>query len=128
MFAEKFNNDGFLKILNPIMPDTLMDRGDVVLDSRDMMFIEHKIDKLNSYKVTGGKEFAKPYMEEIQELEKDGLISKLNKSDIYIRRSFYLNYLPKGRYMRTMEDVLNRVLYGKVDKKRADRVYYAINN
>ena len=127
LFAEKCNNDGLLKILNPIMPDTLMDRGDVMLDSRDMMFIEHKIDKLNSYKVTGGKEFAKPYMEEIQALEKEGLISKLNKSDIYIRRSFYLNYLPKGRYMRTMEDVLNRVLYGKVDKKRADRVYYAIN-
>jgi len=27
-----------------------------------------------------------------------------------------------------MEDVLNRVLYNKVDYERAGRVYYAINN
>ena len=50
------------------------------------------------------------------------------KTDEYIRRSFYLNGLFKGRYIRTMEDVLNRVLYNKVDYERAGRVYYAINN
>ena len=128
LFAEKCNDEGLLSMLKPIIPDTISDRGDVMLDNSDMMLIDYKIDKLNSYKVTGGKEFAKPYLEEVRALGNEEQIDKLNKSDIYIRRSFYLDYIPKGRYMRTMEDVLNKVLYGKVDGKRADVVYYAINN
>ena len=58
----------------------------------------------------------------------DGSINRLNDSDKYTCRSFYLKYLCKGRYVRTMEDVLNRVLYGKVDYDRASRVYDAIND
>ena len=93
-----------------------------------MMFIEHKIDKLNNLQVTGGKEFARPYLDAVHSLKDDGTITRLLKTDEYIRRSFYLNGLFKGRYIRTMEDVLNRVLYNKVDYERAGRVYYAINN
>ena len=93
-----------------------------------MLLISHKIDKLNNLQVTGGKDFAKPYIEAVRALRKEGTLDRLNLSDKYVRRSFYLSSIPKGRYGRTMEAVLNKVLYGKVDIKRADKVYYAIND
>lgn len=120
--------DGLLQIVRSMIPDSLPDRGDVMLENKDMMFIEHKIDKLNYLKITGGKEFAKPYLDIVHSLDNNGSIKKLITSDKYTRRSFYLDYYPKGRYGRTMEDVLNKVLYGKVDYNRADQVYYAIND
>lgn len=128
LFLEKFGYDDFLNIMHPIIPDELPDRGDVMIDFKDMMFIEHKIDKLNNLQVTGGKEFAKPYLEKIKEMQLNGIVDLLIRSDIYTRRSFYLKGAPIGRYCRAMEDVLNEVLYGKVDNKRASRVYYAIND
>ena len=128
LFSEKCGYDDFLNIMHPIIPDELPDRGDVMIDFKDMMFIEYKIDKLNNLQVTGGKEFAKPYIEKIKEMQFNGIVDLLIKSDIYTRRSFYLKDAPVGRYGRTMEDVLNKVLYGKVDYKRASRVYYAIND
>lgn len=60
-------------------------------------------------------------------MKNNGSIGMLIRSDIYTRRSFYLDYIPKGRYDRAMEDLLNKVLYGKIDQKRAGQVYYAIN-
>lgn len=128
LFSEKCGYDDFLNIMHPIIPDELPDRGDVMIDFKDMMFIEYKIDKLNNLQVTGGKEFAKPYMEKIKEMQLNGIVDLLIRSDIYTRRSFYLKGAPVGRYGRTMEDVLNKVLYGKVDYKRASRVYYVIND
>lgn len=128
LFSEKCGYDVFLSIMHPIIPDELPDRGDVMIDFKDMMFIEYKIDKLNNLQVTGGKEFAKPYMEKIKEMQLDGIVDLLIRSDRYTRRSFYLKSAPVGRYGRTMEDVLNTILYGKVDYKRASRVYYAIND
>lgn len=128
ILADNCGYDGLLQIVRYIIPDTLPDRGDVMLENKDMMFIEHKIDKLNNLGVTGGREFAKPYLDLVHSLENDGSITRLIDSDKYIRRSFYLDYFPKGRYDRAMEDVLNKVLYGKVDYNRACQVYYAINS
>jgi len=128
LFLEKCGYDDFQNIMHPIIPDALPDRGDVMIDSKDMMFIEHKIDKLNNLQVTGGKEFAKPYLEKIKEMQLNGIVDLLIRSDIYTRRSFYQKGAPIGRYGRAMENVLNKVLYGKVDYKRASRVYYAIND
>lgn len=128
VLSEKCGYNSLLEKMKTIFPNTMTDRGDVLIDFEDMMFIEHKIDKLNNLQVTGGKEFAQPYLDAVHSLKDDGTITRLLKTDEYIRRSFYLNGLFKGRYIRTMEDVLNRVLYNKVDYERAGRVYYAINN
>ena len=128
ILTDKCGYNDLLQVEQQHIPETLPNRGDVVFENKDMMFVEHKIDKLNGLQVTGGKEFAKPYIEKVRALQNDGSIKKLNDSDRYSRRSFYLDYLHKGRYGRTMEDILNRVLYGKVDYKRASRVYYAIND
>ena len=114
--------------MKTVIPDSIPDRGEVMIDFDDMMFVEHKIDKLNDLHVTGRKEFAQPYLDAVHSLKDDGTILRLIKSDAYTCRSFYLNELPKGRFSRTMEDVLNRVLYGKVDYKRAEKVYYSIND
>lgn len=128
VLSERCEYNGLLEKMKTIFPDTMPDRGDVLIDSEDMMFIEHKIDELNNLQVTGRKEFARPYLDAVHSLKNDGTITRLFKVDAYIRRSFFLNGLPKGRYIRTMENVLNRVLYGKVDYERARRVYYAIND
>ena len=128
ILSEKCGYNDFLNVMCSIIPDALPDRGDVMIDFKDAMFIEHKIDKLNNLQVTGGKEFAKPYMEKVKEMQASGTVDLLIRSDIYTRRSFYLQGAPIGRYGRAMEDVLNKVLYGKVDYKRASRVYYAIND
>lgn len=128
VLSERCEYNGLLEKMKTIFPDTMPDRGDVLIDSEDMMFIEHKIDELNNLQVTGRKEFARPYLDAVHSLKNDGTITRLFKVDAYIRRSFFLNGLPKGRYIRTMENVLNRVLYGKVDYERARRVYFAIND
>ncbi len=128
VLSERCEYNGLLEKMGTIFPDTMPDRGDVLIDSEDMMFIEHKIDELNNLQVTGRKEFAQPYLDAVHSLKNDGTITRLFKVDAYIRRSFFLNGLPKGRYIRTMGNVLNRVLYGKVDYERARRVYYAIND
>lgn len=111
-----------------VIPDTLPDRGDVVFDNKDMLFVEHKIDKLNNLKVTGGSEFAKPYLEAVKEMGGIDKMKMLIKSDHYAARSFYMNVWHEGRYSRTMSDILNRILFGKVDFKRASSVYYVINS
>lgn len=126
VFAEKEGCDVLLKKLLPIIPETLPDKGDVWFDNEDMMFLEHKIEKLNYLHVTG-KDFAKQYLEEEERMKINGTIGVLIRSDIYTRRSFHIDYRTKGRYNRTMEDLLNNVLYGKIDQKRAGQVYYAIN-
>ena len=126
VISDKLGDDDLLIKMLAIFPKTLPNRGDVLLDNEDMMFLEHKIDKLNNLQVTGG-EFAKRYLEEEKRMKENGIVHTLIQSDIYMQRSFYLNYIPKGRYDWVMEDLLNKILYGKVDQKRADQVYYAIN-
>lgn len=128
VLSDECGYDDFLNGIKLVIPDTMPNRGDVMMDSGDVMFIEHKIDKLNELQVTGGKEFAKPYLDEVQIMRNNGTIKMLIQSDKYTRRSFYLNYIPKGRYVRTMDEILNKILYGKVDYKRADKVYYTINS
>ena len=126
VISDKLGDDDLLIKMLTIFPKTLPKRGDVLLDNEDMMFLEHKIDKLNNLHVTGG-EFAKRYLEEEERMKEEGIVHTLIQSDIYMRRSFYLEYIPKGRYDRAMEDLLNKLLYSKVDQMRADQVYYAIN-
>jgi DNA polymerase III delta prime subunit len=128
VLSEKCGYNSLLEKMKTIFPDKIADRSDVLIDFEDMMLVEQKIDKLNNLQVTGRKEFAQPYLDTVHSLKNDGTITRLFKADEYIRRSFYLNGLSKGRYIRTMEDVLDRVLYGKVDYERARRVYYAIND
>jgi hypothetical protein len=128
VLSDECGYDDFLNDIKLVIPDTMPNRGNVMLDPGDVMFIEHKIDKLNELQVTGGKEFAKPYLDEVQLMRNNGTIKMLIQADGYTRRSFYLNYLPKGKYVRTMDDILNKILFGKVDYKRADSVYYAINS
>ena len=128
ILVEKFGESGLLDKLKRTIPESSPERGDVMIDFDDMLFISHKIDKLNDLRVTGGKEFAKPYLDSVRALRKDGTLERLNQSDIYVRRSFCLNGAPKGRYGRAMEDILNKVLYGMVDHQRMDRVYFAIND
>ena len=128
LLSDKCGETVLIEKMRLVIPESMPDRGDVMIDFDDMLFISHKIDKLNNLQVTGGKEFAKPYLEAVEQLRKDGTLGRLNQSDQYVRRSFYLNGAPKGRYGRKMENVLNKVLYGKVDRKRADRVYWAIND
>lgn len=126
VISDILGDDGLLKEMTSIFPQTLPNRRDILFDNEDMMFLEHKIDKLNNLQVTGG-EFAKRYLEEEKRMKENGIVHTLIQSDIYMQRSFYLNYIPKGRYDWVMEDLLNKILYGKVDQKRADQVYYAIN-
>lgn len=128
LLSDKCGETGMIEKMRSVIPGSMPDRGDVMIDVDDMLLISHKIDKLNNLQVTGGKEFAKPYVEAVEKLRKDGTLDRLNQSDQYVRRSFYLSGAPKGRYGREMENVLNKVLYGKVDRKRADRVYWAIND
>lgn len=126
VISDKLGDAGLLIKMLTIFPKTLPNSGDVLLDNEDMMFLKHKIDKLNDLQVTGG-EFAKRYLEEEKRMKEEGIVHTLIQSDIYMRRSFYLGYIPKGRYDRAMEDLLNKLLYSKVDQMRADQVYYTIN-
>ena len=128
LLSGQCDESSLLERMKTIIPASMPDRDDVMIDIEDMPLISHKIDKLNNLQVTGGKDFAKPYIEAVRTLRKEGTLDCLNQSDKYVRRSFYLSGAPKGRYGRAMEAVLNKVLYGKVDMKRADRVYYAIND
>ena len=114
--------------MKAVIPDSLPDRNDVMIDHNDMMFIEYKIDKLNGLKVTGGREFAKPYLDALKEMGGMDKMSVLIKADRYAARSFYMNVWDEGRYDRTMSGILNSVLYGKIDYKRAGSAYYAINS
>lgn len=127
IIAKECKETRLLDKMTSIIPDSLPDRGDVMLDAEDMLLISYKIDKLNNLQVTGGKEFARPYLEIVRAMRKDGTLDRLNQSDQYVRRSFHLDYSPHGRYDRTMEAILNKVLYGKVDYRRAGSVYYVIN-
>lgn len=128
LFHKLCGQDDFLNLMRTVIPDSLPDRNDVMFDNNEMMFIEHKIDKLNGLKVTGGREFAKPYMDAVKEMGGIDKMSMLIKSDRYAARSFYMSVWHEGRYKRTMSDILNRVLYGKIDYKRAAHAYYAINS
>ena len=128
LFKKQCGQDDFLNLMKSVIPDSLPDRNDVMFDNNDMLFIERKIDKLNGLKVTGGREFAKPYMDALKELGGIDKMSVLIKADHYAARSFYMNVWDEGRYDRTMSGILNRVLYGKIDYKRAGSAYYAINS
>ncbi len=128
LLKDQFGYDAFLNEMNTHIPDALPDRGDVMLENKEMLFIEHKIDKLNNLKVTGGWEFANPYLEGLRVLGGEERMKLLMKADHYTARSYYMNVWHEGRYSRTMTDLLDRVLYGKVDSKRAGSVYYAINS
>ena len=68
LFKKQCGQDDFLNLMKSVIPDSLPDRNDVMFDNNDMLFIERKIDKLNGLKVTGGREFAKPYMDALKEL------------------------------------------------------------
>lgn len=127
LLQEQFGQEDFLNIMKPVIPDSMPDRKDVMFDNNEMMFIEYKIDELNALKVTGGREFAKPYLKAVKEMGGIDKMSELIKADHYAARSFYLNTWQKGRYDRMMVDILDRILYGKIDYKRAERTYYAIN-
>ena len=128
LFQKQCGQDDFLNLMKTVIPDSLPDRNDVMFDNNEMMFIEHKIDKLNGLKVTGGREFARPYLDAVKEMGGIDKMSMLIKSDRYAARSFYMSVWHEGRYARTMSDILNRVLYGKIDYKRAAHAYYAINS
>lgn len=128
LLKDQYGYDAFLNEMKIHIPDALPDRGDVMLENKEMLFIEHKIDKLNNLKVTGGREFAKPYLDALKEMGGEERMKLLMKADHYTARSYYMNVWHEGRYSRTMTDLLNRVLYGKVDSKRAGSVYYAINS
>lgn len=128
IFKDRCGYEDLWNDMQSVVPDGMPDRGDVVLDNSDMMFIEHKIDKLNNLKVTGGREFARPYLEALKEIGGQDRMKILMKADHYTARSYYMNVWHNGRYNRTMIDLLDRVLHGKVDSKRAGCVYYAINN
>ena len=127
VFAEKCGYTDLLAELKSVIPESLPDRGDVWIDFKDKMFVEHKIDMLNNLNVTG-KDFAMLYLDEVHEMAKNGVVSTLIRSGVYVQRSFYLDYPPKGRYSRMMENLFDRILYRKVDNARAGRVYNAIND
>ena len=127
VFADKCGYVNLLNELKSVIPESLPDRGDVWIDFDDMMFVEHKIDRLNDLNVTG-RDFATQYLEEVHEMAKNGAIKMLIRSGVYVQRSFYLDYPPKGRYSRIMENLFDRILYSKVDNARAGHVYYAIND
>lgn len=127
IFAEKCGYTDLLNKMKSVIPRSLPDRGDVWIDFEDKMFVEHKIDRLNDLNVTG-RDFATQYLDEVHNMSKDGVIKMLIQSGVYVQRSFYLTYPPKGRYSRKMENLFDRILYGKVDGVRAGRVYYAIND
>lgn len=127
IFAEKCGYTDLLNKMKSVIPSSLPDRGDIWIDFEDKMFVEHKIDRLNDLNVTG-RDFATQYLDEVHNMSKDGVIKMLIQSGVYVQRSFYLTYPPKGRYSRKMENLFDRILYGKVDGVRAGRVYYAIND
>lgn len=128
--GEQLSMVGYTALKNAliqIIPDSCPDRGDVFFDNMDMMFIEHKIDKLNYQHVLGGA-FAKQYLAEIQVLKKQGVIKDLIRADIYVRRSFFLDHVESRFYNQTMMNIIDRCLYGTVDKKRLNYVYHTINS
>lgn len=128
LLKDQCGYDTFLNVMKAHFPDALPDRGDVMFENKEMLFIEHKIDKLNNLKVTGGKDFAKPYLEALKDMGGEERMKLLIKADSYTARSYYMNVWHEGRYNRTMTDLLDRVLYGKVDSNRSGYVYYAINS
>ena len=118
---------GQISLLNTVSAAEQTSTKDVWIDFEDKMFVEHKIDKLNNLNVTG-RDFATQYLDEVHAMAKNGSIRMLIRSDVYIQRSFYLDYSPKGRYRRIMENLFDKILYSKVDNARAGYVYYAIND
>lgn len=128
LLSDKCGYCCMLEELQHVIPESLPDRSDVLFENDDKMFVSTKIDALNYWQVTGGKEFAKPYLDAVHRLQGDGTLDRLFQSDRYIHRSFYLGQIFKGRCARTMEDILNNVLYGKVDIRRASDVYNVINS
>ena len=127
VFDEKCGYTDLINSLKSVIPESLPDRGDVWIDFEDKIFVEHKIDRLNNLNVTG-RDFATQYLDEVHEMAKNGVISMLISSGKYVQRSFYLSFPPKGRYSRIMENIFDRILYGKVDAVRAGHVYCAIND
>lgn len=115
-----------LKKIEITFPDNLPEKGDIMLDYEKMMFIEHEIDKLDNLHVLGA-DFAKKYLTEVNSLIKSSQIFNMIKTDIYIRRSFFLQYVYNGRYLRMMNDIIDRILYSTIDKGKRDLVYDAIN-
>ena len=128
LLSDKCGYCCMLEELQHVIPESLPDRSDVLFENDDKMFVSTKIDALNYWQVTGGKEFAKPYLDAVHRLQEDGTLDRLFQSDRYVHRSFYLGQIFKGRCARTMEDILNNVLYGKVDIRRASDVYNVINS
>lgn len=125
------DKEGFCELydlLVEIFPNKLPIRGEVCLDNKYTIFIDHIIDKLNYHGVTGGKDFAIPYMEIVKPMYDSAEIENLITTDKYIQRSFYLNTIYDSRYNRTMMSIIDGILYGKVDIAKAGTVYYIINN
>lgn len=124
----KIDGDCYLwNIVSTIFPAELPDRGDVCISHKNMMFyIEPIIDKLNDLNVLG-REFAVPYEEELSEMWRMGTIDNACRADAYIQRSFFLAYAEGNRYGRLMRNVMNKLLYGRVDKNRCEDVFWAIN-
>lgn len=127
IISKEEGNDDLLCMLKPIIPDVIEDRNDIFIESQKTLFITHKIEKINDLKLTGRKDFALPYLKEWEKLYNSGFIGKLIKSDKYVCRSFYFDSFQKLRYDRVMSDILDRILYKKVDYKRSNDVYNVIN-
>lgn len=127
LLASSIGYEDLQDVMTLIIPDACADRGDTWFNDIDMMFIEHKIDELNDLQVLGSS-FARQYLAVVQPLCKNGGLENMIRSDMYVRRSFFINNWASSRYDRIMMNAINKALYGVVDKARLDRVYYIINS
>lgn len=127
LLASSVGYEDLQDVMASIIPDACADRGDTWFNDIDMMFIEHKINELNDLQVLGSS-FARQYLAVVQPLCKNGGLENMIRSDMYVRRSFFINNWASNRYDRMMMNAINKALYGVVDKARLDRVYYIINS
>lgn len=74
------------------------------MDFDQIMFIEHKINKLNDLGVFRD-EFAKTYISEIENMKLQNTMINIIRVDKYIRRSFNLRSIYNSRCERMMNTI-----------------------
>lgn len=120
-------NDFKLQLaMENVIPERSKEGGDVLFEQDEVKYIDNILDKMNDMHLLD-KEFAKSYINDVNTLGHSKIIQLL-KADKYIGRSFFLKDSGIFLYKRVMMNIINRHLFGKVDRHYLDDVYFIINS
>lgn len=117
--------DLYLKLKN-LFPLNIIVTGEVYLDEDYLDDIEYELRELNSLQILNGK-FANDLLLNISQYC-DGLsVQEYIKSDGYLKRSFYTEQNPKGRFQILLKHALNVAITPRVDQKNLNDVFEILN-